>query len=167
VAIAAQISDANTTPAARMLLSDFLRGGPSRTFNANSPVTKELVNSSYMKDVTRIVTDKLAAANDGKIPNGATISTTGRSYTPMDFVQSKLSGKTTVADVVGTITTRITATASGGNITYTGTNVMSLQSFYGGNLLGTSVKGPATGPLSNVSQTFTWKEPVPDKYRPK
>jgi RHS repeat-associated protein len=166
-AISAQLGDERTSPNAKMLLSDFMNGGPSRTFGPNSPVTRELVSSPYMKDVTSIVTNKLAAANGGKIPDGASISTTGRAYTPGDFAASKFRGSTTVTDVVGTITSRITVTAKNGNLTFTGTNVMSLRSFYGGNLLGTKIDGPAKGPLSNVSQTFTWTTPIPEDLKVK
>jgi hypothetical protein len=174
VAIAAtlQASDELVSPAAKGIMSDFLQGeGDDLAFGPESEAVAELTASGYMQDVQSSLTAQFAAANGGSIPEGAQFTGVGPDFSPVDYAADLANG-VQVSDVVGTMTYPITVVASQGSLTFTGVNVTSLQSWSGQNFLGDrgiqlGIENPSSGPLSNRTQVFTWRAPIPAQYRPR
>ena len=169
---ALQAPDAVVSTAAKGIMSSFRNGeGDVQEFGPESQETQELTQSAYMQGVQNSLIDQFAAANGGVIPEGTQFTGLGPDFGPSDYAADLANG-VQVSDVVGTMTYPITVVANEGSLTFTGVNVTSLQSWSGQNFLGDrgiqlGIENPSSGPLSNSTQVYTWRAPIPAQYRPK
>lgn len=162
------LENEDVTDSAREVLTDFLDGrGGTRTYGPNSEAVAELTSTRYMQGIMDDLVETMADANGGFIPDGATALNT-KGFGPLDGALNAVNGYD-MADVVGTMSTGVRATAQNGVLTFTGTNATTLESFAAGrvssNLFG--IQNPTTGMFATTRQTFTWTRPVPENLRPR
>ena len=133
-------------------------------FGPSHAATRELVSSVYVRSFTAHIIQQFANAQGGRIGDGDTFveseKTKFRSFGVTDAFKGFING-IDVGDVVGGFTEYAKVLASNGVLTFTAVTVMGLRSFYGGNKLGTNVKGPSSGAFSDFTQVFTWQTAVP------
>ena len=170
--ITSAIADSDTSSLARQALRLFLSDAENRTLVYNADLTQELFDTGggnyylgYEESAVRILLNKGGQSYlvDGVSANRIVT----RDWNPADAVWAGRDGYD-LPDVVGTFTYGVTARVADGQIHYTALNVMGLESFAGGNLLGRSQRLdiPTTGSMANVRMEFSWSRPIPANLRP-